>query len=210
VLDPIEVNAALTQYVCNGVVGATGSTGATGATGNTGTTGATGATGVASGYIVWKDATGTTVPVLSGNGAAQTFEVIDPSTGLVWSFAPGSMTALTPITTVSGIFYYPSTNCNGTAYIAMPPPAYPASVQTSVGGSTYATHVAPSSYTPPDALLMSRYISGSPEPCTPVTVSTATTVSGQTWMLLSDVNALPITTPPTVWFTLPLQPQVVQ
>lgn len=38
-LDPAEVNAALTRYVCNGVAGATGSTGATGTTGPRGPSG---------------------------------------------------------------------------------------------------------------------------------------------------------------------------
>jgi hypothetical protein len=208
VLDANEVNGTLTRYVCNGVTGATGTTGTTGATGVTGTTGATGATGVATGYIVWKDALGTTVPVISGDGGSQSFTVIDPSTGLVWAFAP-SPTPLTAAVELPEDYYYASTNCSGAPYVRMPPPQYTASVPIVVGTGTYATHVATPGYTPPDPVLKSLTIEGVPG-CQAVTISTASTAQGSSWMLLSDVNALPVTTPPAVWFVLPVQPQIVQ
>jgi hypothetical protein len=46
-LDPSEINASLTKYVCNGTVGAAGATGPQGPIGLTGPAGATGATGPA-------------------------------------------------------------------------------------------------------------------------------------------------------------------
>ncbi|MEN9339867.1 MAG: hypothetical protein RIQ62_1179, partial [Bacteroidota bacterium] len=61
VLDATEINASLTQYVCNGATGIQGPTGATGPQGPIGLTGATGATGP-QGPIGLTGATGATGP----------------------------------------------------------------------------------------------------------------------------------------------------
>jgi hypothetical protein len=88
--------------------------------------------------IVWKDSTGTVVPIVRADGdptngiGALNFEFIDSATGNVWVYEPLQADPVGPAN--SPLLGYPTTNCTGTPFIASwNTPRYALSVPTKTG-----------------------------------------------------------------------------
>jgi hypothetical protein len=100
-----------------------------GATGPQGPPGAAGPAG--KGGIVWKDSTGTVVPIVDRSPAITdagtttstvTFRFVDTNTGTIWAYTPPYQPQVGPVNNFLGMpfsvpsLYYASANCSGPAY----------------------------------------------------------------------------------------------